>query len=159
MQIRKALFSFDLILACTALVLLWGVIMSQVILRTVFNAPLMGGDEFTTYMIIWAIISPIGYTERVNGHIVLEELLVLFPKVIIKILRFIIRLSTLAIYILVSFSVTMFIRNSMGHITSMLRMPLWLFFTPSAIGFFWISIVCIIRNLCLLLNKEPPWAS
>ena len=159
MQIRKYLFSIDAILASIALVVLWGAIMLQVILRTGFNMPLMGANELIMFMVVWTIISPLGYLETINGHVVMEEFLVLLPERIIKILRFVIRLSTTIIYVIVACSVFIVFRNSMHLATPMLRMPFWFFFMPSAIGFGWVSIVCIIRNVCLLFNKEPPWAS
>ncbi|MCL2380623.1 MAG: TRAP transporter small permease subunit [Treponema sp.] len=157
MRIRKLLSGFDLILASAALAVLWGTIMLQVILRQVFNAPLMGADELTPFMLVWVIISPLGSVERLNGHIVMEELQVLFPAVVRKIIRFVISVSVIAIYVVVSLSVIVVFRNSMNVVTPLLRMPFWLFFLPSAIGFFLITIVCITRNVCSMLKKELAW--
>jgi len=154
MRVRNFLLSFDLILASGALVVLWGIIMLQVILRQVFNAPLMGADELTPFMLVWVIISPLGSVERLNGHIVMEELQVLFPKLVRKVVRFIIQISVIAIYLVVSLSVITVFRNSMNVVTPLLRMPFWLFFLPSAIGFFAITIVCVIRNVYSLLKKD-----
>ena len=157
MQIRKYLFGFDLILAAAALAVLWGIIMLQVILRAIFNAPLMGADELTPYLLVWVIVSPMGSIERENGHIIMEELLIMFPAVVKKVIRFIIRLSVVAIYIVMSLSVIMVFRNNINNVTALLKMPFWLFFLPTAVGFFSITIISIVRNLCLIFKKEPAW--
>lgn len=146
---------YDFILASLALVVLWVTIMLQIVLRSVFNAPLMGADELTPYLLVWVIISPLGSIERTNGHVIMEEFQILLPRVVRKVIRFLIRISVIAIYIVMSLSVFMVYRNNMASVTALLRMPFWLFFLPSAIGFFSITIVCVIRNLCSIFKKEP----
>jgi len=49
--------------------------------------------------------------------------------------------------------------NNLHNQTATLKMPFWVFFLPSAIGFTGISIVRITRHICTLLKKELPWAS
>ena len=159
MQIRKVFFSFDLLLACFSLVMLWFTIMLQVVLRQVFSAPLTGAEEMTMYLVACLVITPLGFTEQVNGHIIMEELQAVFPSVIKKIVRFIVSVTTTAVYILITVSVFNVIHNNMHNTTPMLRMPFWLFFLPSAIGFCWLSIIRIIKHFCFLFNKELPWVS
>lgn len=159
MQIRKGFFSFDIILACFSLVMLWGTIILQVALRQIFNAPLTGAEEMTMYLVACLVITPLGFTEKVDGHIIMEELQVLFPAVIKKILRFIVSVATTAVYILITISVFNVIHNNMNNMTAMLKMPFWVFFLPSAIGFCWLSIIRIIKHVCFLFNKELPWVS
>ena len=157
MQIRKALFSFDMILAAAALLVLLGTIILQVILRQIFQRPLMGAEEMTRYMVIWVIMTPLAYTERVNGHIIMEEFQALFPAPIKKIIRFICAASTTVVYIVITLSVISVYRNNLHNMTATLKIPFWLFFIPTAIGFLGISIVRIIGHICTLLKKEPPW--
>jgi len=157
MRIKRFLFGFDLFLASAALAVLWGTIMLQVTLRSVFNAPLMGADEWTPFMLVWVIISPLGSVERLGGHIVMEELQVLLPDAARKAIRFVINISVIAIYIAVSLSVVVVFRNSMNVVTPLLQMPFWVFFLPSAVGFFSITIVCIARNVRVMLKKDTVW--
>ena len=159
MQIRKALFNFDIILAVAALAVLWGTIILQVILRQVFSAPLMGAEEMTRYMVIWVIMTPLAFTEKANGHIIMEELQALLPGIIKKLIRFVCVLSTTAVYILITFSVFGVYRNNLHNVTATLKVPFWLFFLPTAIGFIGISVFRIIDHICVLIKKEPPWAS
>jgi len=159
MQIKKVLLNFDLIVAVSALAGLWGTIMLQVILRSIFNAPLMGADEMTPYLVIWVILAPLAYTERTIGHIIMEEFQVILPSIIKKIIRFLVSVSTTGIYVLVSFSVIYVIKNNLYNTTATLRMPFYIFFIPSAIGFFGISILRITSHIYTMLKKELPWAS
>ena len=159
MQIRKVLFNFDIILGSFSLVMLWGTIMLQVILREVFSAPLTGAEEMTMYLVACLVITPLGFTEKANGHIIMEEVQAFFPAVIKKIIRFIVSAATTAVYILITVSVFNVFRNNMHNMTPMLRMPFPVFFLPSAIGFCWLSIIRIIKHICFLLNKELPWVS
>jgi len=159
MQIRKVLFDFDGILSCFALAMLWGNIMLQVTLRQVFNAPLMGADEMTMFLVSAVIITPLGFTEKDNGHIIMEEFQAMLPSILKKIIRFIISLSSTVIYILLAVSVSLVLYKNTRNMTPMLKMPFWLFFLPCIIGFFWISIIRIIKHICTLFKKELPWAS
>ena len=156
---RKILFNIDGLLACCALGMLFGNIILQVILRQVFNRPLMGADEMTMFLVAAVIITPLGYLEKENGHIVMQEFLNLFPMIIIKVLRFIISVSCTVIFIILVISVFNVIRYNMHILTAMLKMPIWLFFLPCLIGFCGIVIIRITKHICVLLKKELPWAS
>jgi TRAP-type C4-dicarboxylate transport system permease small subunit len=159
MRIKKVILNFDLVLAAAALVLLCGTTMLQVILRSIFDAPLMGAEEMIPYLLTWVILTPLGNTEWTNGHIIMEEFQVLFPPPIKKMVRFIIALCTTGIYIVVSLSVIHVYINNLNNMTATLKMPFAVFFLPSAIGFIGISLVRITNHICTLLKKEPPWAS
>jgi len=119
----------------------------------------MGAEEMTMYLVACLVITPLGFTEKENGHIIMEELQVLFPAVIKKIIRFIVNVATTLVYILITISVFNVIIHNMHNMTPMLKMPFWLFFLPSAIGFGWLSIIRIVKHICFLFNKEQPWVS
>jgi len=159
MKIRKILLNLDAILTTFALVTLWGNIMLQVTLRQVFNRPLMGADELTMFLVAAVIITPLGYLERDKGHIVMEELLKMFPFPVKKVLDFLISVSCTVIYIMLVISVYWVIQKNMHISTAMLKMPIGLFFLPCIIGFSSVAIVRITTHICVLLKKELPWAS
>ena len=159
MQIRKVLFSFDMILAAAALMVLLGTVILQIILRQVFLKPLMGAEEMTRYMVIWVILTPLAYTEKANGHIIMEEIQTLLPGLIRKGIRFLCAVCTTVVYILITFSVISVCRNNLNNMTATLKIPFWLFFLPCIIGFAGISILRITSHVCILLKKEPPWVS
>ena len=158
MQIKKALMNFDLILAFAALLVLLGTVLLQILLREVFLLPLMGAEEMTRYMVVWVIMTPLAFTERKNGHIIMEEIQALFPTILRKIIRFIIAVSTTAVYILIVFSVIHVFSNSANNVTATLKIPFWIFFLPNAIGFVGISMVRITSHICTIFKKELPWA-
>ena len=159
MQIRKIIFSFDMILAAAALMVLLGTVILQIILRQLFLKPLMGAEEMTCFMVVWVILTPLAYTEKENGHIIMEELQTLLPGFIRKGIRFICAVCTTVVYILITVSVISVYRNNLQNMTATLKIPFWIFFLPCAIGFAGISIVRIISHICILLKKELPWVS
>jgi TRAP-type C4-dicarboxylate transport system permease small subunit len=158
MKIRKVLTNLDAVLATFALAMLWGNITLQIILRQVFNRPLMGADELTMFLVAAVIITPLGFLEKEKGHIAMEELLKILPSVVKKVLGFLISVSCTVIYFLLFMSVYNVIRNNPHIVTAMLRMPIWLFFLPCVIGFCGILVVRIITHICFLFKKELPWA-
>jgi TRAP-type C4-dicarboxylate transport system permease small subunit len=158
MRIRKTVVNFDVFLASAALVLLLGTIILQVVLRSVFQRPLMGAEEFTRYMVIWVILTPLAYTERENGHIIMEEFQGLLPGALRKIIRFICALCTTAVYLVLTWSVIAVLLNNMNNMTATLKIPFWLFFLPSVIGFAGITVLRIVTHICRLCKKELPWA-
>jgi TRAP-type C4-dicarboxylate transport system permease small subunit len=158
MKIRRLLFNIDGALATFAVLMLWGNITLQIILRQIFNRPLMGADELTMFLVSAVIITPLGFLEKEKGHIAMEELLKVLPSIVKRILGFLISVSCTVIYFLLFLSVFNVIRNNPHIVTAMLRMPIWLFFLPCIIGFGGILIVRIITHICFLFKKELPWA-
>ena len=159
MQIKKTVLNFDMILAAAAVLVLLGTVIIQIVLRQVFKKPLMGAEEMTRYMVIWVILTPLAYTERAKGHIIMEEIQALFPSFLRKTIRFISAVCTTAVYILVAISAINVWRNNMNNMTATLKIPFWLFFLPSVIGFSGISVLRITSHIYTLFKKEPPWAS
>ena len=159
MQIKKIVLSFDVILAVAALAVLWGTITLQIILRQFFLLPLMGAEEMASWMVVWIILTPLAFTERINGHIVMEELQILMPLVVRKIIRFVSAICTTGVYIVVSISVMHVFANNLNNVTASLRIPFLLFFLPCAIGFVGISLVRVTSHICTLLKKEQPWTA
>jgi TRAP-type C4-dicarboxylate transport system permease small subunit len=159
MQLKKTLINFDVILASVALAFLTIVIFVQVILRFFFKSPLMGAEEFARYMLMWMIITPLTFTERNHGHIIMEELQNLLPGIIRKIIRFLCGLCTTVIYVFLTISTVRVIQNNMGNTTAELKIPFLLFFLPTLIGFASMAILRIITHICHLMKKDLPWAS
>jgi TRAP-type C4-dicarboxylate transport system permease small subunit len=159
MNKKKILFDLDVILASLSLVLLLFTVIIQVILRSVFDKPLMGAEEFTRFMVICVILFPLAYTERMNGHIIMEELQNLLPRVIRKLLRFLIQTFTTVVYIVIALSAIQVLINNANNTTATLEIPFWIFFLPNALGFLGISILRIITHICYFAKKELPWAS
>ncbi|GHU25531.1 C4-dicarboxylate ABC transporter [Betaproteobacteria bacterium] len=159
MNTKKILFNWDVILASLSLVVLLFTVITQIILRSFFDMPLMGAEELTRFMVLSGILFPLAYTERFNSHIVMEELQNLLPQVIKSVLRFLIQLSTTVVYILVTLSATLVLINNANNTTATLEIPFWIFFLPNVLGFLGISVLRIITHFCYLTKKELPWAS
>jgi TRAP-type C4-dicarboxylate transport system permease small subunit len=156
---KKVLFNLDVTLASLSLVLLLFTVILQVILRSIFDAPLMGAEEFTRFMVICVILFPMAYTERLNGHIVMKEFLNLLPSIIKKSLRFLIEVFTTAVYLIITLSAIQVLVNNANNTTATLEIPFWIFFLPNVVGFFGISVLRLVAHFCYLTKKELPWAS
>jgi TRAP-type C4-dicarboxylate transport system permease small subunit len=159
MNTKKILYNWDVILASFSLVLLLFAVIIQVIMRSVFDKPLMGAEEFTRFMVICVILFPLAYTERLNGHIIMEEFQNLLPQTIKKGLRFLIQILTTVIYIVVTLSAIQVLINNANNMTATLEIPFWIFFLPNVLGFLGISILRVITHICYFTKKELPWAS
>jgi TRAP-type C4-dicarboxylate transport system permease small subunit len=159
MNTKKLLFNLDVILASLSLALLLFTVILQVILRSIFDAPLMGAEELTRFMVICVILFPLAYTERCNGHIVMEELQNLLPSLIKKSLRFLIEFFTTAVYLVVTLSAIQVLINNANNMTATLEIPFWIFFLPNVLGFLGISVLRIVVHFCYLTKRELAWAS
>ena len=134
MRLRTTLSNLDAVLACLGLVALLGTIIIQVVLRFVFQNPLMGAEEFTRYMVIFLVMTPLAFAERTKSHVVMEELQAGLPRKARIIVRFLIDLSTTIVYAIVALSAISVLINNAGNETATLGMPFWLFFLPTVAG-------------------------
>lgn len=141
MRLRKILTEFDAFIACAALATLLVTILLQVVLRFVFQKPLMGAEEFTRFMVIFVVMTPLAFAERTKSHVVMEEVQAMLPDAVRRILRVLIDLCTTAVYCIVAFSAIGVLLNNAKNETATLRMPFWLFFLPTVIGFISLAIV------------------
>ena len=51
----------------------------QVLMRELFDLPLVGAEEFVRYLMIWIVLFPLAFTLREGGHIAMVELRDMFP--------------------------------------------------------------------------------
>lgn len=131
-------------LALFALVLLPSL---QVVLRGVFNAPLMGLEESTRWGLIILVFLGTPLLISTNEHIRLAEFVDLLPKRLrLGLERFILIASGLALLVVVWSGAQSILRN-FGTRTPMLDIPFWVFAAPmllgfaiAAVGYLWIGL-------------------
>ena len=143
MQLSSNLTKVDAFLSAVSLVVLLGTIIIQVVLRFVFQSPLMGAEEFTRYMVICLVMTPLAFAERTNSHVVMEEVQMLLPDGFRRILRMVIDILTTLVYGIVAVSSLSVLMNNATNRTATLKMPFWLFFLPMVIGMVLLTIVRI----------------
>ena len=83
-----------------ALLLVVGLICSEVLLRYAFNRPILGSVEITEYMLVFIVFFGMAYTQSVAGHIKIEVIPDhLSPKLqhILRIVSLIVALGIFAI--------------------------------------------------------------
>lgn len=159
MHPRNELWNFDALLACISLAVLLGTILLQVVLRFVFRTPLIGAEEFTRYMVVCVVMTPLAFTERTKSHVVMEELQAVLPAPIRRFVAILSGMAATVVYALVTLSAFSVLLNNSSNVTATLKMPFWLFFLPSVLGLSFITVVRLVTHLCDLLHKELPWES
>lgn len=131
-------------LALFALVLLPSL---QVVLRGVFNAPLMGLEESTRWGLIILVFLATPLLISTNEHIRLAEFVDLLPKRLRLGLERVILIASGGALLVVVWSGAQSILRNFGTRTPMLDIPFWVFAAPmllgfaiAAVGYLWIGL-------------------
>lgn len=129
-----------------------GVIMFiQVILRYIFDSPLMWAEEISRYMFVWTSFISIGYSFRRDILLKVDILYDKFTPVIKKIVEFltiILTLLFLGIMCIRSTNVVNQIAAS-GQLSPSLQLPMQYVYASSTVGFF----LGLIRYIQFIFRK------
>lgn len=107
----------------------------QIILRAVFNIPLIGVEELSRYLFISFIFLGLSYYNRIDGHIKLEGLQKNFPLKVKRIIGIVIHVSSVIIFGIITYSAVYTCLTNYESATPTLSIPFWLFFLPTIVGF------------------------
>lgn len=128
----------------------------QVVLRGVFNAPLMGLEESTRWGLIMLVFLGTPLLISTNEHIRLAEFVDLLPKRLrLALERIILIMSGVALLVVVWSGAQSILRN-IGTRTPMLDIPFWVFAAPMLIGFAVAAIGCLWIGI---RRADPPVGS
>lgn len=124
----------------------------QVVMRGVFNAPIMGLEESTRWGLVMLVFLGTPLLISTNEHIRLAEFVDLLPKrVRLALERFILLASGVTLMVIAWSGVQSILRN-FGTRTPMLDIPFWVFAAPMLIGF----AVSAVGYLWLGLRRADP---
>ncbi len=121
----------------------------QVLMRELFDLPLVGAEEFVRYLMIWIVLFPLAFTLREGGHIAMVELRDMFPAPLRNGLSFISDVCSLVVFAIVSWSSISVIIENPNNTTATLQIPFWVFFLPNALGFLLLTV-----GYLLILKKR-----
>ena len=107
----------------------------QVLMRELFDFPLVGAEEFVRYLMIWIVLFPLAFTLREGGHIAMTELREMFPIPIRNALAYLSDVCSLIVFAVVSWSSMSVILENANNTTATLQIPFWIFFLPNFLGF------------------------
>lgn len=68
-KIIAQLNSIGASVSAAGITIMTGLVVTDVILRRLFNAPIIFADEVAGYLLVWVTLLSIGYTLKDNGHI------------------------------------------------------------------------------------------
>ena len=107
----------------------------QVLMRELFDFPLVGAEEFVRYLMIWIVLFPLAFTLREGGHIAMTELRDMLPEPIRNALAYLSDICSLIVFSIVSWSSMSVILENANNTTATLQIPFWIFFLPNFLGF------------------------
>ncbi len=128
----------------------------QVVMRGVFNAPIMGLEESTRWGLIMLVFLGTPLLISTNEHIRLAEFVDLLPKRLRLALERIILITSGVALLVVVWSGAQSILRNIGTRTPMLDIPFWVFAAPMLIGFAVAAIGCLWIGL---RRADPPVGS
>ncbi len=138
-----------LAIGTTVLAAMMFFIMTDVLLRYVFNSPILGSYEIVEYMM--ALLIPFGvvYCAHTKSHVAVDILFDRFPKRFQGIISVLTSLAVFLFFVLIAWQNILFIKESYAQkITSgVLYIPVYPFVTALAVGFVALCLVLLIDFL------------
>jgi TRAP-type C4-dicarboxylate transport system permease small subunit len=145
----KLIFRLDKDISILCLSVMLFTVIAQVLMRELFNFPLVGAEEFVRYMMIWIVLFPLAFTLREGGHIEMTELRDMLPRPLRTGLKFLSDVSSIVVFAIVSWSSLSVILENANNTTATLQIPFWIFFLPNFLGFLMLMVGYI-----LILTKR-----
>jgi len=150
-KIIELLTSVFEIFSAACLLFITGLVITQVVMRYVFNYPLTWSEELAIITFIYLGFMGIGCAYAERKHLYIDALLVMIPKSVVKVINCVVlSLSTLFLIILVGETIkTIIIISKMGMTTTALELPMFVIHLSVPVGclFFLIQVVRRFDNL------------
>ncbi|MCX7787639.1 MAG: TRAP transporter small permease [Spirochaetes bacterium] len=133
MSIQKR--EFDRYLSTSILGALILLVALQVVMRVIFLSPLIGAEELARYFLICVVFLGAPFAARTGGHIRMEELLQRFPLKLRTGISFLICLSAVLVFGIVSVGSVITLLRNLQNRTATLSIPFPIFIAPTVLGF------------------------
>ena len=129
--VKRALGAFCVLV----LVALVAVPFTQVIMRDVFGAAIIGAEEFTRFLLIVLVFTAFPLVVLDHENIVMAEFLDAMPALLRKTLTFVITAVAVAAAAFVAYVAWQTIFRNLNNATPTLKIPFWLFLGATFFGF------------------------
>lgn len=136
----RRLLSIDKNISILCLSVMLLTVIAQVLMRELFDFPLVGAEEFVRYLMIWIVLFPLAFTLREGGHIAMTELRDMFPAPLRNALSLLSDVASIVVFAIVSWSAMSVILDNANNTTATLQIPFWIFFLPNVLGFVLLTI-------------------
>jgi TRAP-type C4-dicarboxylate transport system permease small subunit len=120
------------------LVLISVVMLAQVFARYVFNDSMSWPEEFCRYCYVWTVFLSLAFTIKKRSMLRVGVVMDLFPAKFqntVKIICDLVILAIFAVFFKHSFAVVGNIKNVTKEISSAMRMPMWIMYMSTIVGF------------------------
>lgn len=127
---------------------------AQIIMRSVFGAPIVGAEEFTRFLLICVVFISFPLVVEAGENIVMGDLRKAMPDLPRKFLNVLTSLCAIFIAGLVAYAVLGTIGKNLNNATPTLKIPFWLFLGSTLFGFAAAAVVHLVH-----LRKPPQKAT
>lgn len=107
----------------------------QIVMRYVFNAPIIGAEELTRFLLICTVFAAYPLVVDSGENIVMGEIKEALPEALRRAVNLAISVSAAAICIFLAVVVLMNISGNMRNATPTLKIPFWIFLGATFLGF------------------------
>ena len=148
---RFSLWHFDFALSGLSLTALIILTTLGVISRYFLNSPIAWLEEVQMMLIVWTTFMGGSVAVRMKGHVAIEVIVELFPKVVQRVLSMIVFVFVIIVLVVVAMQGMNLIQQlaSTNRVTSMLHIPYAIIYSAMPIG-----CVMMIVNLILTEGRE-----
>lgn len=123
---------------------------AQIIMRSVFGAPIVGAVEFTRFLLICVVFVSYPLVVEAGENIVMGDLRNALPALPRRILNVLTSLCAIFVCGLVAYAVFQTIGKNLNNATPTLKIPFWIFLGSTFFGFASATVVHLVH-----LRKPP----
>lgn len=129
-------------------------IMTDVVLRYVFNSPLSGSYEILEYMMAILVAFAVVYCAHQQGHVSVDILFDQLPARFQAILKCITTLVVLILFLLIAWQNVLYIKENYDQklTSAILYIPIYPFVAAVAVGFMALCLVLLVDFLNALIG-------
>ena len=109
--------------------------LAQIIMRYVFNSPIIGAEEFTRFLLICTVFVSYPLVVQDGENIVMDELHEVLPGKLRRLLGLIISATAAATCVFLAVVVVLNISANSNSATPTLGIPFWIFLSATLFGF------------------------
>ncbi len=106
----------------------------QVVMRGVFDVPLIGAEELARYLLIVVTFIAVPLAAAEGGHIRMEEFQIRLPEKTRHIVRVVIAASGVAAFSVATAAAVVTLLNNLENTTPTLSIPFYIFVLPVVVG-------------------------
>jgi TRAP-type C4-dicarboxylate transport system permease small subunit len=139
----------------TGILAIMGIVLSiQVLMRYIFNHPLVWSEELARYMFVWLTFIGAGYAVRHNLHIKMEYFYRQMPQTIQKNVKVLTNCLSIACYTVIIYYGVNFTISQHGIASSAMGMDMSILFAAFPIGFALLVLNLIVDTIKIFKSEK-----